>query len=160
MERIPEDVKVIDVYSVSSEFPRLSLSFDAKDSFLQFVPTDGWIKKRVIKGENWDTAVYHHNFGGVFFDYYRMKNLGAGGINDITLSEYFKNYPDVIFKSGDRVVRFRFNKVNYNNIFLPYYIKVKNYFKYGTINPPILEKNRSTCTSPRTNIFLYDFVDE
>ncbi|WP_417335534.1 hypothetical protein [Halobacteriovorax marinus] len=160
LEKIPEDVKIIDVYSVSSEFPRFGLTFDAKDSSLRFVPSDGWIKKRIIKEESWVTAVYRHRYGGTFFDNLQMKNLSAGPTNDITLSEYFKNYPDVIFKNGDRVVRFRFNKVNYNNIFLPYYIKVKNYFKYGTINPPILEKNRSTCTSPRTNIFLYDFVDE
>jgi len=161
LEKIPEDVKIIDVYNSTSDFEKFKLYFDPKGSRLQFVPVDGWIK--VPRKWEPDTTFYHYQNVAWFSDRSNLgiKGTGSGQLEGRSRSEYFKNYPDVIFKSGDRVVRFRFNKVNYNNIFLPYYIKIKNYFKYGTINPRILNKNPDdVCYSPPEHLLLYDFVDE
>lgn len=161
LEKIPEDVKIIDVYNMTSDFEKFSLYFDPKGSDLQFVPTDGWTEREGWDG-NPDTTHYHYKNMAMYRDTLSsfMQKTGGGKLEGRSRSEYFKNYPDVIFKSGDRTVRFRFNKVNYYNIFLPYYIKIKNYFKYGTINPPILAENRGLCYSPPEHLLLYDFVDE
>ncbi|WP_044557605.1 hypothetical protein [Halobacteriovorax marinus] len=160
--KIPESVKIIDVYSVLSDFEKFNLFFDPKGSDLQFIPADGW-----TLGGGWDhnsdITAYQYKTSVGFLDRrsLSMKRLAGNLLEGRSRSEYFKNYPDVIFKSGDRVVRFRFNKVNYYNIFLPYYIKIKNYFKYGTINPRILKKNPDYgCYSPPKHLLLYDFVDE
>jgi len=161
LEKIPKEVKIIDVFNNTSDFEEFDLYFDPKGSDLKFAPTDGWTVWE--KDNDPDTTHYEYKNIAMYRDTLSsfMQKTGGRKLEGRSRSEYFKNYPDVIFKSGDRVVRFRFNKVNYNNIFLPYYIKIKNYFKYGTINPRILKKNPDYgCYSPLKHLLLYDFVDE